>query len=270
MTDILLYTLPLLVLLAPTYLAGLRALHVHPQGRRQQRRRVACLLAGVVTLVVITIPPIGERLEPRMWTHMTQHLVIMMVAAPLIALGRPGQVLLAGMAPLWRRRMVRFAHRLPGLGVAAPAAWVAYVAALWIWHMPGPYDAAVRHEPVHLLEHVTFAVTSWLFWVALIRLASDQRRGPIGALYVASVVPPGAALGAVLTFAPRPLFPAQAEDAAARSIDPLLDQRIAGLVMWIPLDMAFLGLAIWLFARWWQRAQDAPTHLPAEPAGVGR
>lgn len=270
MTVLLLYALPIVVLLAPTYVAGLRALLAHPQGRRQQRLRVACLLTGVVTLVAITTPPVGEWLEPRMWTHMTQHLVIMMVATPLIALGRPGQVLLAGMAPRWRRRMVRLTHRLPGLGLAAPAAWVAYVAALWIWHVPGPYDAAVRHDWVHVLEHVTFAVTSWAFWVVLIRLAADLRRGPLGALYVASVVPPGAALGAVLTFATHPLYPVQADEASARSIDPLLDQRIAGLVMWIPLDMAFLGLAIWLFARWWQREQDAPTPLPVAALGVRR
>lgn len=270
MTTVLLYAVPVLVLVVPTYVAGLRVLLAHPQGRRQQRLRLACLLAGLVTLVVITTPPVGEWLEPRMWTHMTQHLVIMMVATPLVALGRPGQVLLAGMAPTWRRRMVRAAHRLPGLGLAAPAAWVAYVAALWGWHLPGPYDAAVHHDPVHVLEHLSFAATSWAFWVVLIRLAGDLRRGPIGALYVASVVPPGAALGAVLTFAPHPLYPAQAAEATTSSIDPLLDQRIAGLVMWIPLDMAFLALAIWLFARWWQREQDAPAPRAPMPVGVPR
>lgn len=270
MTALLLYALPVLVLLVPVYVAGLRVVLRHSQGRRQQRLRVACLLTGVVTLVGITTPPIGEWLEPRMWSHMTQHLVIMMVAAPLIALGRPGQVLLAGMAPRWRRRMVRLAHRLPGLGAIAPVAWTAYVAALWIWHLPGPYDAAVSSEPVHVLEHASFAVTSWLFWVVLIRLAADLRRGPLGALYVASVVPPGAALGAVLTFATHPLYPTQAHEAATRSIDPLLDQRIAGLVMWIPLDMAFLGLAIWLFGRWWQREQDTPAPLPAVALGGRR
>ena len=173
------------------------------------------------------------------------------------------------MAPAWRRRLVRLAHRLPGRRLATAAAWLIYVAALWLWHLPGPYDAAVRSETVHLLEHLSFAVTSWLFWVALVRLAADVWHGPLAALYVATVVPPGAALGAVLTFATRPLYPAQAHEAAT-TIDPLLDQRIAGLIMWIPLDLAFLALAIWLFARWWQREQDVPALRSVQPLGAPR
>jgi cytochrome c oxidase assembly factor CtaG len=259
-----------LLLLAPSYLAGLRAVVRHPQGRRQQRVRAVLLVAGLGTLVAITIPPVGERLETRMWTHMTQHLVIMMVATPLLALARPGQVLLAGMAPQWRRFLVRLVHRMPGRRLAVPGAWTLYVAALWLWHLPGGYDAAVRSEPVHVLEHLSFALTSWLFWVALIRLAADVRRGPLAAVYVAAVVPPGAALGAVLTFATRPLYPAQAHEAVEHGIDPLLDQRIAGLIMWVPLDLVFLALAVGLFARWWQRAQDAPAPLAALPLGAPR
>lgn len=237
-----------LVVLACWYAAGLRVVVAHPQGRRQQRRRAPAVVTGVVVLAVATLPPLGERLEDRLSTHMAQHLVIMIVVAPLLAVGSPGQVLLAALPAPVRRPLVALGHRIPGRSLATPLAWLASVAALWIWHLPGPYDAAVRSETLHLVEHATFLLTAWWFWARLVRLA---RTGSVAAAaYLAAAVPPGAALGAVLTFADHPLYPAQADRARALGVDPLLDQRVAGIVMWVPLDMLYLAVAIWLFARW--------------------
>ena len=254
------------------YAAGLWELLDHPQGRRQQRVRVPATLAAVVTLFVVSVPPLGDLLERRLSTHMVQHLVLITVVAPLLAVGSPGQVLLAGLPPAVRRRLVGLGHRVPGRSLATPLGWLLSVAALWLWHLPAAYDAAVRSSGIHLLEHTTFLLTAWLFWARLVRLARTPGRGIAAAAYVAAAVPPGAALGAVLTFADHPLYPGQAALARASGLDPLLDQRIAGIVMWVPLDLVYLGVAIWLFARWLRGLQEtgAGSALPAvaRPAHV--
>lgn len=245
------------------YIVGLGRVLEHPQAHRQ-RAQAPATVAGVAALVVVTMPPLGEHLDQRLWSHMLQHLVIITVAAPLIAYGAPGRVLLAGLPRSLRRPAATVVHRLPIRTSAVLAAWSVGIATIWVWHLPAAYDAAIRSEAWHLLEHLTFFVGSWFFWAALVRLARSPGKGVVAAAYVAAAVPPGAALGAVLTFADHPLYPAQAAQARAAGIDPLLDQRIAGVVMWVPLDLVYLAVAISLFARWFRAAVDAA------PADAGR
>jgi len=266
---VLILSVALVVAAAPWYVLGALRMLRHPQGVRRLRTAVPLLAAGLVVLVVATGTPLAEYSERRMWTHMTQHVVIIMVAAPLLAAAQPGRVMLIGMGSRTRRAMVRLVHACaPMLG--APVAWTVQVAALWIWHMPAAYDLAVRSEPAHWCEHLTFLLASWFWWDRLFHLARQRGGQGAAALYVAAIVPPGAALGAVLTFPDHLLYPAQAAAARHAGIDPLLDQRLAGLVMWVPLDMVFLGIAIALFGRWlhWLRGEGeagaVPIALPSD------
>lgn len=250
------------VLAAVVYLRGLATLRGHPQGRRRAGRPWL-LAAGVLVVVVFTATPLAELLEHRMWTHMTQHVVLIMVAGPLLAASAPGTALLAGLPPGVRRPLVRVVHHLPlTVVLSAPVAWLLQVAAMWIWHLPAAYDLAVENELAHVSEHACFLLTAWLFWWHLL---SPRRllHGMPAVFYLAASVPPGAALGAVLTFPQHTLYPVQAHLAAEAGIDPLLDQRIAGLVMWVPLDFAYLVLAVVLFARW---LQSLETRWPEEAA----
>lgn len=250
------------VLAAVVYLRGLATLRRHPQGRRRAGRPWL-LAAGVLVVVVFTATPLAELLEHRMWTHMTQHVVLIMVAGPLLAASAPGTALLAGLPPGVRRPLVRVVHHLPlTVVLSAPVAWLLQVAAMWIWHLPAAYDLAVENELAHVAEHACFLLTAWLFWWHLL---SPRRllHGMPAVFYLAASVPPGAALGAVLTFPQHTLYPVQAHLAAEAGIDPLLDQRIAGLVMWVPLDFAYLVLAVVLFARW---LQSLETRWPEEAA----
>ena len=247
------------------YAVGARRLLAHPQGRRRLPR-MAALLVAVAVVAVTCAPPVGEVLEQRLSTHMVQHLVLILVAAPLLALAAPGPVVLAGMPPAVRSRLVRIVHRVPLAGLVAPhLAWAAHIGALWLWHLPGPYDLAVRSETAHLLEHATFLLTAWLFWWHLVRAGRRRLRGAAAAAYVVAAVPPGAALGAVLTFPDHVLYPDQAAHAAAAGANPLADQHLAGLVMWVPLDFAYLALAIWIFGRWLHRLGDLAPVLPELP-----
>jgi len=276
MTLALALTAGIAVLFGWWYVRGLLSLRTHPQGRRAQRWRPWLLLVAVVITVLVTAPPLGELLEERLSTHMVQHMILIMVSAPLLALAAPGRPLLAGMPRALRARLVRVARRLPLGGLLTPHfAWAAHIALLWAWHMPAAYDAALRNELVHYAEHACFLGTAWLFWWHLATVTRHRLRGPVALLYVVAAVPPGAALGALLTFPDHPLYPLQAAHALAAGVNPLTDQRIGGIVMWVPLDLAYMALAVWLFLRWFrtldreQRSEVLPVEpgpLPGDPS----
>ena len=276
MRVVLALTAGLSLLLGWWYVRGLLRVRTHPQGRRAQRWRPWLLASAVVVTVLVTAPPLGELLEERLSTHMAQHMALIMVSAPLLALAAPGRPLLAGMPRSLRAGLVRIARRLPLGGLLTPHfAWAAHIGLLWAWHMPAAYDAALRDELVHYLEHACFLGTACLFWWHLATVTRHRLRGPVALLYVVAAVPPGAALGALLTFPNHALYPVQAAHALASGMNPLADQRIGGIVMWVPLDLAYMALAVWLFLRWFRKLERdqekealpvVPGPVPGEPS----
>jgi cytochrome c oxidase assembly factor CtaG len=237
------------------YLIGLARLRRSEQGRAHLGRPWA-LGAAVVITAVVTTPPVGELLEERLVTHMSQHLTLIMVSGPLLAICGCGLPLLVGLPRAVRRRMVLLQRRFPAPGVVGPhIAWGAYIGALWLWHLPAAYDEAVRSTYVHLTEHACFLLTAWLFWWHLLGPARRRLSGPPAVLYLVASIPPGAALGALLTFTSHPLYPAQSHEAAAAGTNPLTDQRLAGLVMWVPLDFVYVAFAVVLIGGWLRALQ---------------
>jgi putative membrane protein len=268
---------PWLLVLVPAvacYAVGLHRV-VH-RARRPGRFlwRGAALLAGIAALVLDTASDWGEKLEGTMAGHMTQHVVLIMVCAPLFVVARPGEIGLLGLPTSWRRPVSAFARRARRFALLGPmAAWALQAVAMLAWHLPGLYDEAVRIEAVHQVEHLCFLLTAWLFWWHLARMARNRRRGAASAAYLVIALPPGALLGAVLTFPDHTLYPVQAARAAAHGVDPLADQHLAGLVMWVPLDMVYLAVAIWLFGRWFasmdrKSASSAAFLLPTDAREV--
>jgi cytochrome c oxidase assembly factor CtaG len=214
-------------------------------------------VTAIVVTAVVTTPPVGELLEERLSTHMAQHMTLILVSAPLLAVSGCGLPLLAGLPRVVRRPVVRLEHRLANASVVGPhLAWGAYIGALWLWHLPAAYDEAVRSTYAHVSEHACFLGTAWLFWWFLLGPARRRLTGPAAVLYVAAAVPPGAALGALLTFTGHPLYPAQAQEARAAGADVLTDQRIGGIVMWVPMDFFFVALAVVLVGRWLRALQQ--------------
>ena len=179
-----------LLAVAVCYTRGVRRLRRSAAGRASSGRPWA-LVAAVIITVVATAPPLGEVLEERLSTHMVQHIVLITVSAPLLAICGCGLPVLVGL-PRWARHpLVRLRRRCSSLGVMGPhVAWGLHIAALWMWHLPAAYDEAVRSLYAHVSEHACFLLTAWLFWWHLLGPARRRMRGPAAVLYLVAAIPP--------------------------------------------------------------------------------
>lgn len=206
---------------------------------------------GLTVIALADSPPVREFAGASFAGHMIQHMMLLVVAGPLLGLG--GAALPVSLAlPRRLRRTFNTVRAHPVLRwFRRPAHRIVsgsliFTGILWMWHLPALFAWAERHPGVHALEHFSFVAIAWMLWAAV--LSPDRHRlpGPLGFLLLFAVGMTGAALGAVLTFAPHPLYP---PDVYAGG-HPLADQQLAGLVMWIPMDVVLLGFALAVFGRW--------------------
>lgn len=228
----------------------------------RKRGRAAALAGGLVAIVVAFLPPVDRASAELFSAHMAQHLLLIVVAAPLLVLGRPVRAALRGLPPGVRRRLVRpgpfRAVGRVGRAVTRPVpAWVLFTIVLWAWHLPSPYEAAIRNEPIHWLEHVSFLGTAALAWSVVLRERAGEGLGTLGrALFLVATAVQSGLLGALLLFAPTPLYPVHGAGPASWGLTPLEDQQLAGAIMWIPPGAVYLVVAAVLLARWF-RSMDA-------------
>ncbi|HEY6707491.1 MAG TPA: cytochrome c oxidase assembly protein [Actinomycetota bacterium] len=269
-----------LVAAAIAYAAGLRRLWRAGPGA-PTGWPAAAFAAGLATVAIALCSPLDTLAHGLFAAHMAQHMLLVMVAAPLLVLGAPGLPLAVALAPDWRRRLGRLRHR-PAVRAARDlltrplVAWAVHVGTLWAWHLPGPYQAALASDAVHAAEHASFLATAVLFWWVVLSRAGRHRLAPgFAVLYLFAAALQGSALGALLTLAPAPLYPLQAAAAPPWGPAPLADQQLAGLVMWVPADLIYLGVAGTLFMRWLVSLErtsprrEVPDRrpLPVAPAG---
>jgi putative membrane protein len=229
--------------------------------------RARCFTLALTALGVALLSPLDALSSALASAHMVQHLLLVLVAAPLLALSAPSSAILRG-SPLavrraasrWRRRLGLTHRNLRALTHPA-AAWLLHVAVLWFWHAAVPYDAALASRPLHLLEHASFLVTAALFWhvVAGARSAGRVSNG-LGVLLVFGMAMQSVLLSVLLTFARTPWYGGYAHTTAAWGLDPLADQQLAGAIMWIPAGGVYLAAALALLASWVRAAEEGTTH----------
>jgi cytochrome c oxidase assembly factor CtaG/polyferredoxin len=248
-----------LLLTAGVYLRGWLMLRRRDQGRWHSGRLTA-FLGGLAAIYLALASPIEPLADLLLQVHMVQHLLLMMVAPPLLWLGAPLFPMLRGMprpirvywvapllsAPPLRRLFGRLTHPLMAL--------VLFVAATWVWHLPPIYDLALRSSAWHYLEHACFLGTALLFWYPVVRPdPSRPRWSPwllLPCLLLADLS--NTALAALLTFSHRLLYPYYGEVPQLAGISPLNDQAAAGVIMWVPGSVALLlplfGIAVQLLS----------------------
>jgi putative membrane protein len=184
--------------------------------------RPAALAAALITITVV-IWPMGPLAAQLFAFHMGQHLVLIALAAPLAVLG--------GLQ--WRMRPV--------------FAWVLFVGIFLFWHIPAAFQQAALHHAT-LLELASILAAAIAFWSTV--LAENPLSDGARALMVMTAAVATDLPGVVMLFAPRAICVMPGENAAAFGLTPLEDQQIAGLLMWVPANLAFFGIATFLFARW--------------------
>jgi cytochrome c oxidase assembly factor CtaG len=244
-----------LVLLAAAYVSGLHDLARRGRLHTIGRWPIASFAAGLLALLLALVSPL-DTFDTRLFAiHMAQHLLLLMVAPPLLLLGTPIPVLLRGLPRSLVRRVARAHARTPWLhGVtrrlASPlVAWALYVGDMLLWHAPALYQATLQSQGIHLLEHGCFFGTGLLFWWTMVEPLPGPARVPrsLRLLYTAATVPPNTALGALFTFAATPWYPFYAAAPRLWGFSVMDDQRLAGLIMWVPGDMLHLAAAAALF-----------------------
>ncbi len=249
--------------LDPILLAGLvSAVWAYRRGATCGRRhveawRATCFTGAVVTVGVALVSPLDALSGALASAHMVQHVLLLLVAAPLLALSTPMDALLRGSPAVvrdvsrrWRRRLRLRRQNLRTLRHPVTV-WLLHVGTLWFWHAAVPYDAAVEHHPLHVVEHASFLVTGVLFWRVLIGArAVDRVSNGFGVLLVFAMAMQSTFLSALLTFARAPWYSVYASSTAPWNLDALADQQLAGVIMWIPAGVVYVVSALALLAAW--------------------
>lgn len=222
--------------------------------------RMLAFAGGMLPLFAALISPLDALAGQSFAAHMTQHLLLMMVAPPLLVWSRPVFVWLWAFPLQQRRRIGKWWNDARTLQAGFDflmrplTVWLLASAALWFWHIPGPYGWALQNEGVHTLEHLSFFLTSLAFWSLVTEPYGPRRTGcGVALAMVATFAMHNSLLGALLTFATVPLYHAQ--PATAFGLAPLEDQQLAGLIMWVPAGLIHLTTIALLFVGWLSRVQ---------------
>ena len=215
--------------------------------------------AAWCTLAVALVSPLDTLSDRLFSAHMTQHELLMLVAAPLLVLGRPLVVLpwaLPARARLGLRRWQAAPLRHAWRHLTAPlTVLLLHGLVVWIWHVPALFEAALRSDAVHAVQHLGFFWTAALFWWALAHGRYGRLGYGIAVIFVFVTAMQQSVLGALLTFAPTAWYPTYQARAATHGVDAIGDQQLAGLLMWVPSGLVFMVIGLALFAAWLGEAE---------------
>jgi len=238
------------------YAVGLTRLWSRAARGRSIRRWEACsFYAGLVAVTIALLSPLAWVSELLFSAHMTQHEMLMLVAAPLFVFGRPLQVFMWALDGPGRSAVARWT-RTPSVSrswhalTGPTAAFVLHGLALWIWHAPALYEAALANAGIHALQHTCFLITAALFWWGMIYGRYGRIGYGVGVFYVFVTAVHSSILGALLTMAPSPWYPSYGTAASRWHTDALTDQQLGGLLMWVPFGVFFIVFGLTLLAAW--------------------
>jgi len=250
------WLLALLALAAAGYAMGVRRLWRNAgRGRGVAPSQAWAFAIGWLSLVVALVSPL-DALGSRLFSaHMVQHELLMVVAAPLLVIARPLATWAWALAPAQRRRVGRFFQSRGWTSLWTTltdplVAWALHALALWAWHIPAAFDAALIHESLHIAQHASFLGTALFFWWAVLGHDPRGRYGPgHSAAYLFTTMLHTGALGALLSLAPTPWYAPYVPLAGALGLDPVEDQQLGGLVMWVPAGLAYVVAALWVLGK---------------------
>jgi len=239
---------------AAAYLLAVRSVDRGHPATPVPRIRTACFLAGIATLEIALQGGIERYDTTLFWDHMVQHMLLMLVAAPLIVLGAPITLALrAAPAEVRRRWILPVLHSRVVKVIGHPlVAWIAFTVVMWVTHLSPLFEAALEDDRIHELEHALFLATALLFWWPVIGLDPSPYRlsPPARILYLFLMMPQNTFLALTIYSATAPLYAFYATTVRGWGPDPLTDQQAAGALMWVWGDLTFLVAMLAAVAVW--------------------
>ena len=229
------------------YARGFKLLHSQ-MADRFPYWRLACFLGGLAILLIAIASPLAAFDDLLLSVHMTQHILLMFAAPPMLLLGAPAVPLLRGLPAAIVRSipgpiLKQDAARRAGKFITHPVTcWMVLEVTSWGWHIPWAYQVALRSEWWHEVEHGCFIGAAMLFWWPVIQpwpsVARWSRWTMIPYLLLADLQ--NTIFSALLTFSGRLIYPFYATAPHIDGITPLNDQVLAGVIMWVPASLVFL------------------------------
>ncbi|NYZ61215.1 cytochrome c oxidase assembly protein [Luteimonas deserti] len=225
------------------------ALLAYAGGWRRQacaRRRDAVAFAGgAVAIALALVWPLEAFGAYSLGAHVAQHLLLLAVAPALLVAGRPGATMRRALPRGARLRRLSIAGRSRPVLLALAPATAAHIAAMLVWHLPAATSASLVSVPVHRVMVASVLLAGLWFWTALWHRLRARDAGAGGGLVaLVTVMMAMGFLGALLTFSPRVLYPAYSDRALLLGLDPLFDQQLAGLLMWVPAATPYLAAGL--------------------------
>ena len=243
------------------YLWGVRRVNAAHPANPHQRVRTWCWFGGLTAIGLALLSPI-EAYEGALFSvHMTQHMLLQLVAAPLLLAGGPITLALRASTPPLRRRLLSILQSRIVHVISFPlVAWLLFAAANWGWHFSTLYDEALESTALHYLQHATLLATALLFWWPAIGVDPSPWRlpFPVRLLYLFLAMPQSSFLGIAIMQAPRVLYPHYLTNLRDWGLSPLEDQQLGGVIMWTVGDLAFL-IGMGVVVALWVRHEDRRT-----------
>src|SRR5690606_8325770 len=250
-----------LLLLAGLYAAGLVRLWQRAgAGAGISAMQAAGFALGLAAMALATVWPLDALGEWSLAAHIAQPMLLLALGPRLGLAGRPAAALAHVLPATVSARLHRSAARLQalasgGLGLATAA----HIGVMLAWHLPVATTSALQNEAVHWVMHASFLLAGLWFWAALWHRIREPDSGAGAALVsIIAVMMAMGFLGALLTFSRRILYPVYGWRAPELGLDPLVDQQLAGLVMWVPACMPYIVGGLVLARLWLRRAERRP------------
>ena len=204
----------------PLLIAGLAAIAIVIASGRVANARAGW--ASLLLMATIFISPFCALSSALFSARVLHHVLLIAAVAPLLALAVP-------------------LRRMPSPPLAALVSLHTII--LWVWHMPAPYEWGLASVPAYWLMQLSLLISAWFLWRTIF-----VSTAPLGQALFALVATIGqmGLLAALIVFAPRPLYAVHFTSTAAWGMDPLTDQQLAGLLMWVPASLPYLGVGLWL------------------------
>jgi putative membrane protein len=247
---------------AMLYALGLWRTWKHAGARRGIRAWEAGAFAGGwIALVIALVSPLHPWGRVLFSAHMAQHEILMLVAAPLLVLGKPMVVMLRALPRGWSSELARLGNGKSWQSIwrvisNAMVAWLIHAVILWMWHAPILMDAVLEKEWVHALQHLSFFLSAVLFWWAVIHGRQRAAGYGVAVLYMFTTALHSGLLGALLTFANTLWYPPYANTTQSWGITPVEDQQLGGLMMWVPACTIYIVAGLALLAAWMRESES--------------